>query len=96
MAFEDYGSVEIFWIVPDLNRKRCYCISVEPGLFGPVLTRSWGRIGVGRMRSKEQFFPEGNLNEALEKANKLLAIKLRKGYAMNDQILLLNSDTDMI
>jgi predicted DNA-binding WGR domain protein len=82
MAFEDYGSVEIFWIVPDLNRKRCYCISVGPGLFGPVLTRSWGRIGVGKMRSKEQSFPEGNLNEALERANRLLAIKLRKRYEM--------------
>jgi predicted DNA-binding WGR domain protein len=82
MAFEDYGSVEIFWIVPSLNRRRFYSISVEPGLFGPVLTRSWGRIGVGRMRSKEQFFPEGNLNEALSRANKLLAAKLRKGYEM--------------
>lgn len=90
MAFEDYGSVEIFWIVPDLNRKRCYCISVEPGLFGPVLTRSWGRIGVGRMRSKEQFFPEGDLDEALAKANRLLATKLRKGYEMSDPILGLN------
>ena len=96
MAIEDYGRVELFWIVPDMNRKRYYSISVEPGLFGPMLVRSWGRIGVGKLRSKEQFFPEGNLNEALEKANKLLAIKLRKGYAMNDQILLLNSDTDMI
>jgi predicted DNA-binding WGR domain protein len=96
MAFEDYGSVEIFWIVPDLNRKRCYCISVEPGLFGPILTRSWGRIGVGKMRSKEQFFQEGNLDEALAKANRLLAIKLRKGYEMSDPILLLNSATDMI
>jgi predicted DNA-binding WGR domain protein len=90
MAFEEYGSVEIFWIVPDLNRKRYYCISVEPGLFGPVLTRSWGRIGVGRMRSKEQFFPEGNLKEAVEKANRVLAIKLRKGYEMSDPILELN------
>lgn len=90
MTFEDYGSVEIFWIVPDLNRKRYYSISVEPGLFGPVLIRSWGRIGVGRMRSKEQFFPEGNLNEALEKANRLLAIKLKKGYEMSDLILGLN------
>ena len=84
MAFEDYGSVEIFWIVPDLNRRRYYCISVEPGLFGPVLTRSWGRIGVGRMRSKEHFFPEGNLNEALASANRLLSAKLRKGYAMSE------------
>jgi predicted DNA-binding WGR domain protein len=82
MTFEDYGSIDIFWIVPDLNRKRYYSISVEPGLFGPVLIRSWGRIGVGKMRSKEQFFPEGNLDEALKKANKLLAIKLRKGYEM--------------
>jgi predicted DNA-binding WGR domain protein len=82
MAFEGYGSVEIFWIVPDLNRKRFYCISVEPGLFGPVLTRSWGRIGVGNPRSKERFFPEGNLDEALKEANRLLAAKLRKGYEM--------------
>jgi predicted DNA-binding WGR domain protein len=78
-TYGENGSMEIFWIVPALNRRRFYCISVEPGLFGPVLTRSWGRIGVGRMRSKELFFPEGNLNEALEKANRLLAIKLRKG-----------------
>jgi hypothetical protein len=34
------------------------------------------------MRSKEQFFPEGNLDEALAKANRLLGIKLRKGYEM--------------
>jgi len=34
------------------------------------------------MRSKEQFFLEENLDEALEKANRLLAIKLRKGYEM--------------
>jgi predicted DNA-binding WGR domain protein len=82
MTFDGYGSVEIFWIVPDLNRKRCYCISVEPGLFGPVLTRSWGRIGVGRMRSKEHFFPEGDIEAALNKANRLLEAKLRKGYEM--------------
>jgi hypothetical protein len=40
-TYGENGSVEILWIVPDLNRKRCCCISVEPGLFGPVLTRSW-------------------------------------------------------
>lgn len=80
MTFESYGRVEIFWIVPDLNRKRYYCISVEPGLFGPVLIRSWGRIGEGRLRRKEYFFPEGKLPEALDKANRLLAKKLNKGY----------------
>jgi len=81
MSFESYGKVEIFWILPDLNRKRYYCISVEPGLFGPVLIRSWGRIGEGRLRSKEHFFPEEDLPEALKKANRLLASKLRKGYS---------------
>jgi hypothetical protein len=40
--------VEIFWIVPDLHRKRYYSISVIPGLFGPVATRSWGRMGLRR------------------------------------------------
>ena len=45
MAFEGYEKVEIFWILPDLNRKIFYSISFEPGLFGPILTRSWGRIG---------------------------------------------------
>jgi hypothetical protein len=42
MAFESYGKEEMFWIVPELNRRRYYCISVEPGLFGPMLIRSWG------------------------------------------------------
>ncbi len=82
MAIESYGRVELFWIVPDLNRRRYYSISVEPGLFGPILSRSWGRIGVGKLRNKEHFFPEGNLNEALTMANRLLAAKLRKGYEM--------------
>jgi len=85
MPFESYGKVEIFWIVPDLNRKRYYCISVEPGLFGPVLIRSWGRIGEGRMRSKEHFFPEEDLPEALKRARRLLSKKLSKGYLVADE-----------
>lgn len=80
MALEGYGKVEILWIVPDLNRKRYYSISVEPGLFGPVIVRAWGRIGEGRLRKKEHFFPEGKLPEALDKANRLLTKKLNKGY----------------
>jgi predicted DNA-binding WGR domain protein len=80
MAFKSYGKVEIFWIVPELNRKRFYCISVEPGLFGPVLVRSWGRIGEGRLRRKEQFFSERELPEALARASRLLTKKLKKGY----------------
>ena len=83
MAIEDYGRVELLWIVPDLNRRRYYSISVEPGLFGPVVTRSWGRIGVGKLRSKEHFFPEGDVEAALDKANRVLAAKLRKGYSIS-------------
>jgi len=84
MAFKSYGKVEVFWIVPGLNRKRYYCVAVEPGLFGPILTRSWGRIGNKRLRRKEHFYPEGDLSEALEKANRLISSKLKKGYAVTD------------
>jgi len=80
MELIGYGKVEIVWIVPDLNRKRSYCISVVPGLFGPVLVRSWGRIGERRLRTKEHFYSEGELPEALVKANRLLTTKLNKGY----------------
>ncbi len=82
MAIEGYQRVELIWIVPEINRRRYYSISVEPGLFGPMLVRSWGRIGVGNLRNKEHFFPEGSLGEALRMANSLLAAKLRKGYEM--------------
>lgn len=86
MAFEGYGKVEIFWIVPDLNRKRYYSISVEPGLFGPVLVRFWGRVGEGRLRKKEHFFPDRELPDALQMANRLLAAKLRKGYEIHSPL----------
>ena len=86
MALEGYGKVEIFWIVPDLNRKRYYSISVEPGLFGPVLVRSWGRVGEGRLRKKEHFFPDRELPYALQMANRLLAAKLRKGYEIHSPL----------
>jgi len=86
MAFEGYGKVEVFWIVPDLNRKRYYSISVVPGLFGPVLVRSWGRIGEGRLRKKEHFFPERDLPDAVQMANRLLAAKLRKGYCVHSPL----------
>jgi len=86
MTFESYGKVEVFWIIPDLNRKRYYSISVVPGLFGPVLVRSWGRIGEGRLRKKEHFFPERKLSDAVQMANRLLAAKLRKGYCLHSPL----------
>lgn len=80
MVLEDYGKIELSWIVPALNRQRYYRISVEPGLFGPVLARSWGRMEWKRLREKEQFFAEGKLVDALSTANLLLKKKLSKGY----------------
>lgn len=84
MAFESYGKEEMFWIVPELNRRRYYCISVELGFFGPMLIRSWGRIGDQKLRRKEHFFSEGDLPGALATANHLIARKLRKGYEVMD------------
>jgi len=81
MALEGFGMVEMVWIVPELNRRRYYRISVEAGLFGPILVRTWGRIGWKNLRRIEQFFPEGKLSEALEMANRMLAAKMMKGYA---------------
>lgn len=53
-------------------------------------------MGEGKLRMKEHFFPEGELSEALARANRLLATKLRKGYEINYPILKLNSATGMI
>ncbi len=80
LMFSDYGKIELSWIVPALNRQRYYCVNVERGLFGPVLVRSWGRMGWERMRIKEHFFSEGKLADALVEANRLLSVKLKKGY----------------
>ena len=87
MAFESYGKVEIFWIVPELNRKRFYCISVEPGLFGPVLVRSWGRIGEGRLRRKEQFFSERKLSDVVADGQQAAGGQIaRKGYCLHSPL----------
>ncbi len=75
-----YGKIELLWIVPEQNRQRYYCLEVLPGLFGPMLARSWGRIGWDKLRMKEHFFAEDDLTEALAAANSLLSAKLRKGY----------------
>ncbi|NVN93562.1 MAG: WGR domain-containing protein [Desulfuromonadales bacterium] len=80
MALHDYGKVEVVCIDPQLNRRRYYCVSVEAGLFGPILVRSWGRIGWRNMRQKMHCFVGGNLPDALKAANQLIARKLRKGY----------------
>ncbi len=85
MSLEGFGMVEMVWVVPDLNRRRYYRISVEAGLFGPILVKTWGRIG-WRNRQMEQHFDGESLSDALDTANHLIARKLRKGYEVMDSI----------
>jgi len=84
VTLQDYGKIEVVCILPQLNRRRYYRVSVEAGLFGPILVRTLGRIGWRKLRRIEQLFPEGSLSEALVRANRLLAARLRKGYKMMD------------
>jgi predicted DNA-binding WGR domain protein len=84
MTLQDYGKVEVVCIMPQLNRRRYYCVSVEAGLFGPILVRSWGRIGWKNLRQIEQYFDGERLSDALDTANHLIAHKLRKGYGVMD------------
>jgi predicted DNA-binding WGR domain protein len=84
MILENYGKVEVVCIKPKLNRRRYYCVSVEAGLFGPILVRSWGRIGWKNLQQMEQHFSEENLSDVLDTANHLIANKLRKGYSVLD------------
>ncbi|NVN93227.1 MAG: WGR domain-containing protein, partial [Desulfuromonadales bacterium] len=60
------------------------CVSVEAGLFGPILVRSWGRIGWRKLRHMEQHFSEEKLPDILNTANHLITRKLRKGYELLD------------
>jgi len=56
MTLQDYGKIEVICIVPHLNRRRYYCVSVEAGLFGQILVRTWGRIGWRNLRRRENCF----------------------------------------
>jgi len=80
VAFDGYGYIEAVWIDEDRNRRRYYRISVEPGLFGPIISRTWGRIGARNLRQKEHLFSLEDFKEALKLANSLLTQKLQKGY----------------
>jgi len=75
--FSSYDICEMLCIQPELNRRRFYRIEVAPGLFSPVVIRSWGRIGC-RVRVKVYYHDD--LQSALADANTLYRRKLRKGY----------------
>jgi len=66
--FDTFGVVEMAHIDPAQNRRRYYCISLQPGLFDVSLQRLWGRLG-RKPRVKNEFCE--SLDDALSKANRL-------------------------
>lgn len=75
--FSNFGFCELRNIAPVSNRKRYYCIEIQPGLFDVTLQRQWGRIG-SKPRSIRMYFADASA--ALVEANRLYREKLRKGY----------------
>jgi len=75
--FEGFGLCEMANIDPDRNRKRYYCISLQPGLFDLILERQWGRLG-GRCRVKHEFCQD--ISQAVKRANQLYRQRILNGY----------------
>ena len=75
--FTSFGLCEMKLVDPDQNKKRYYCILLQPGLFDITLQRQWGRLG-SRPRVKDEFCED--INEALKRANRLYREKVKKGY----------------
>lgn len=68
-------------VVPALNMRRYYVISVEPTLFGDVaVRREWGRIGSPRSGMRLDLHAEGR--EAGEALQDWLRRKVRRGYVL--------------
>lgn len=64
-------------IKPELNRRRFYRLEVAPGLFSPIVIRSWGRIGC---RVRVKIYYHDDIESALADANSVYRRKLRRGY----------------
>lgn len=77
MRFTGFGICEMANIDPGRNRRRYYCISLQPGLFELILKRQWGRLGC-RQRVKDEYCE--NLESALKRANRIYRERLRNGY----------------
>lgn len=76
--FVEYGFCELRQIDPEKNRRRYYCIEVQPGLFDVSVQRCWGRLGT-KPRTLWHYFDD--IKDALKAANMLYSQKLTKGYA---------------
>ncbi|WP_049759856.1 WGR domain-containing protein [Pelobacter propionicus] len=77
VLFQDYGIRELSSVNHELNRKRYYLIEVSPGLFGPILIRSWNRIGC-KPRVLKNYCD--SLDAALKEANRVYRLRQRNGY----------------
>ena len=75
--FTSFGICELSMIDPCRNRRRFYCIAVQPGLFAVAVIRQWGRLGC-RLRQKGCFFTD--MTEAVAWANRLYRTKVKRGY----------------
>jgi predicted DNA-binding WGR domain protein len=79
---------EMQCVIPERNRRRFYRIELTQGLWCPLVTRAWGRIGCS-VRFKVDFFDK--LEDALDRANKLLAKRIRRGYKIINESLVENA-----
>ena len=87
-VFKDFDIREMLCLVPEKNRRRFYRIEVTQGLWCPLVVRAWGRIGCS-VRVKLDFYD--SLEKALAGANRLLAIRLRRGYHVKAESLVENA-----
>lgn len=76
--FGGFGLCEMAQIDPERNRRRYYCIMLQPGLFEISLQRQWGRLGSKKLRVRDESF--GSLDLAMQRANHLYQERLRRGY----------------
>ena len=77
VRFETFGMCELACVDPDRNRRRYYCISLQPGLFDMIVQRQWGRLG-SQPRTKDEFY--NSIEEGVRRANTLYREKIRRGY----------------
>lgn len=76
--FEGFGLCELAQVDPTRNRRRYYCLLLQPGLFEISLQRQWGRIGSKKLRVRDESFDD--MAVATQRANRLYRERLKRGY----------------
>ena len=72
-AFRRYECID-----PERNHRKFYKLSVDMLLFGPTVTRRWGRIGSRRPRSLSRDYQ--TWEEAKREIGAILRKRERRGY----------------